>query len=242
MTTTSEHEQRWSDDLAAYALGALEPVEASELEVHLESCERCRSELRWLGPALQMLPEDVERVEPPRQLRDRVMAEVRADVDSGRERTAARGFRRSSGPLEWLRGGGGRGWRPLAAGLAALALVLVAFAGYEIGGGGGGGQDPTISAQQESGVFAEVVRAGDGGTLRLANVERLPSDRVLEAWVEREGEIEAVPALFVPNREGEASTPIDDLDGVETVMVTREPEGGSEAPTSSPIVSLPIPG
>jgi len=63
---------------------------------------------------------------------------------------------------------------------------------------------------------------------------------VLEAWVQREGEVEAVPALFVPNDEGNASTVIEDMDGVEVVMVTHEPKGGSETPTSDPIVAMKV--
>jgi hypothetical protein len=64
---------------------------------------------------------------------------------------------------------------------------------------------------------------------------------VLEAWVRRDGEVEAVPALFVPDGEGEASTRLGDLRGVDRVMVTAEPPGGSKAPTSAPIASVAIP-
>ena len=83
---------------------------------------------------------------------------------------------------------------------------------------------------------------GEGGALHLANVKQLPDERVLEAWVQREGEVHPVRALFVPDREGRASTTIADMDGVEVVMVTTEPPGGSAAPTSSPLVTVPIPG
>jgi hypothetical protein len=72
-------------------------------------------------------------------------------------------------------------------------------------------------------------------------VRQLPDDRVLEAWVQREGEVEPVRALYVPDHEGHASTIVADIDGVETVMVTTEPKGGSELPTSDPIVTMPIP-
>jgi anti-sigma-K factor RskA len=235
---TNEHDNRWRDDVATYALGALEEDEARELEAHLEGCERCRSELRWLTPAVQLLPESAERVEPPRQLRDSVMAEVRADA---RRAQTADGSRQRGSWLDRIHLGA-LGWRPIA-GLAALALAVVAIAGYEIGtdSSGGGEQPVTLKSKQESGVFAEMVRLDDRGTLDLSNVDRLPSHRVLEAWVQREGEVEAVPALFVPDHEGRASTTIADMEGVETVMVTTEPEGGSESPTSDPIVTMEIP-
>ena len=42
-----------ADDLAAYALGALEPERGARASSeHLESCEDCRADLRWLAPAV----------------------------------------------------------------------------------------------------------------------------------------------------------------------------------------------
>ncbi|HEX2708811.1 MAG TPA: anti-sigma factor [Solirubrobacterales bacterium] len=241
--TRTEHD-RWSEDLAAYMLGALEADEAAELERHAEDCERCRSEMRWLTAAVAALPEAVERLEPPPRLRDRVLTEVRADARAAGVKTASAegGFRRRV--AAWLRrpSAGSRDWRPLA-GLAAVAMVVVALSGYEIGGGGSdsGGPLSTVVSGHSPGVTAKVVREGDAGELRLADVKKLPEDRVLEAWVRRDGEVEPVKALFVPDREGNASTTIGDMRGVDLVMVTKEPTGGSQAPTSSPIVSVPIP-
>lgn len=239
MNAGQDHE-RWQEDVAAYMLGALEPEQAAEFERHLEGCERCRSEVRWFGAAVESLPESVPRREPAPDLRERLMAEVRTDA---RESAAAAGGEgRGRRFPAWLRGRGAHGWRPLA-GLAAIALLLVAFAGYQIGNGGGGTEPKsTIVAGQAPGVTAKVERSGDSAQLRLANVKPLPEERVLEAWVQREGEVEPVEALFVPDREGNASTMIPDMDGVEVVMVTREPAGGTEAPTSTPIVTIPIPG
>ena len=54
-----------------------------------------------------------------------------------------------------------------------------------------------------------MISEGDGGKLHLSGVEQLPPDKVLEAWVEREGKVEAVPALFVPDRHGQAETTIE---------------------------------
>ncbi|MGN6216830.1 MAG: anti-sigma factor domain-containing protein [Solirubrobacterales bacterium] len=231
--SASDH-SRWSEDLAAYALAALEPEEAAALERHLEGCERCREELRWLAPAVRSLPEAVARQEPPPRLRESLMAEVRADVYEEAEGGVS--------VIGWIhRSFSSRGLK-LAAGLVSLALALVAVAGYEIGKGGSGeGGASTLYSRQPGGIAAKMVREGDGGTLELAHVHQLPPKRVLEAWVRREGEVEPVPALFVPDREGRASTTIADMSGVEAVMVTEEPRGGSEEPTSPPIVTMSMP-
>ncbi len=259
MSETTDHE-RWSEDVAAYMLGALEPEEMAALERHAEGCEACRREIRWFGPAVRALPESVERVEPPPQLRARLMAEVEAEagagaaaVGQGADATerAAGAHTSGSGPFAragaWLRdlGSGPMGLRPVV-GFAAAVLVVAAVAGYAIGGGIGDGSDgsgatSTIVAGKAPGVTARMVDQGDGGELHLANVRQLPDDRVLQAWVQRDGEVEAVEALFVPDSDGKASTELPDMKGVEAVMVTAEPKGGSQAPTSSPIVTIPVP-
>jgi anti-sigma-K factor RskA len=228
---------RWSEDLAAYMLGALSSSEAAEFERHLEGCEHCQGEVRWFEPAVHTLPESVERQDPPPRLRTALMAEVRADVqeEGGRDE-------RSSFLPDFLRGGfGSRGLR-LVTGLAVIAFAIAAVAGFEIGksGSGQGGGATTLSAS-EHGIDVKMVREGEGGTLHLANVHQLPPGKVLEAWVRREGTVESVPALMVPDRKGEAETSIASMKGVDTVMVTEEPQGGSEAPTSPAIVTMSVP-
>lgn len=224
--------ERWRDELAAYALGALEPGEGAELERHLAGCEECRAELEWLRPAVQLLPESVERVEPPPQLRGRLMEQVRSESDGPRTSRSFFGLRQR---------GGGLALRPLA-GLAAVALVVAALAGYAISGGGSNGSgETTVIAGHSPGVTAEMVRDGDSGTLRLANLRQLPPDEVLQAWVQRGESVVSAKTLFVPNSDGTATATIDGMDGVNTVMVTAEPRGGSVQPTSAPIVSVAIP-
>jgi anti-sigma-K factor RskA len=230
--------ERWSEELTAYMLGALEGPEAEALEQHVEGCKHCRDELRWLTPALDALPETVERLEPPPQLRQRLMAEVRADA--GVEPAAER-----RGLLERLREiVTGPHWRPLAAGFAAI-LIVAAVVGYEVGSNGGSGGSnggvPIGKKTEKSGVVAVVLMEGEHGRVKLRNVPDLPPERVLEAWVERDGEIEAVPTLFVPNGEGQATTSLGNMRGVRQVMVTTEPPGGSRAPTSTPIAAVKLP-
>jgi len=225
-----EHEQH-RDELAAYLLGALEPGEGAALERHLAGCEECRTELEWLRPAVQLLPESVERVEPAPRLRQSLMEQVRAEARSAPASP--------SREPRWRLGG----WslRPLA-GLAVVALVVAAVAAYAIGtSDSGGGETTTVTSGQAPGVTAEVVSEGQSGTLHLANLHQLPPDEVLQAWVERDGQVESAKTLFVPNQDGTASATIDDMGGVTTVMVTAEPRGGSAQPTSDPIASVSLP-
>lgn len=238
----SGHE-RWSDDVAAYMLGALEPDETAELERHLERCDLCREQVRWLGPAVRALPEGVERVEPPSQLRQRLFAEAGLRPRSSRA-AAGVGARARS----WARrfGPSGRGWRPAAAAATAtVAMVLLVVIAFEIGSNGGTDFVPeptTVSGEGAGGIAAEVVREGPRGTVRLDNVPQPSGNKVLAAWVQRGEAVEPVPALFVPDSQGRAWTTIEDMEGVEKVMVTEEPRGGSEAPTAAPLLEVEIPG
>ena len=223
---------RWKDDVAAYALGVLEQGEALELERHLDDCAECRAELRWLGSAVDLLPSSVERVEPPLELRAKILDQARSEPGPA----APSAERSSSGRRGWL-----VGWRSVAA-AGAVALLLAAAGGYSIRGGDStGGGMTTVAAGKAPAVTAKLVMDGDSGTLRLANVGEMPPNKVLEAWVQREGDVSPVRGLFVPDRGGRASTTIPDMRGVEAVMVTAEPRGGSDSPTGAPMVTLSIP-
>lgn len=225
----TEHDRR-RDDIAAYLLGALEPGEAAELERHIAGCPECEEELERLRPAVQVLPETVEPVEAPAALRGRLMEQVRSEAAGAQEAPAVRRAPR------WQ-----LGLRPLT-GLAVLALVIAAIGGYAISdSGSGGAKTTTVVTGHSPGVTAQMVREGETGTLRLANLHQLPAGKVLQAWVQRGKQVVSAKALFVPNSDGTATATIDAMNGVNTVMVTAEPRGGSVQPTSKPIVSMAIP-
>lgn len=229
-----DHEQR-RDELAVYLLGALSPGETAELERHLAGCEECRAELERLRPVVQAQPESVERVEPPPQLRTRVMAEVRADADEARAgmRASSSGYHRRTSP--------GRPFFPRPAlAVAAIALIAAAVAAYAVRDGDSGGSATTVVAGEAPGVTARMVRDGDSGILRLANLRQLPSSEALQAWVQRGKRVERAGPLFLPHRDGTATAVIDDMRGVSTVMVTAEPSSGSAFPTSEPLISVPV--
>ena len=111
------HEQ--AIELAAgYVLGALEPAEEAAVRAHLRSCPESHEEFAELGGVVPYLADwpDLEIVEPPASLRDRIMTAAAADLAErtsstteatafpGRaeraERAGAAG-RRRSGALDW---------------------------------------------------------------------------------------------------------------------------------------------
>jgi len=76
----SEH-STFQDNLAAYALGALDPEEAAALEQHLQTCESCRSELasyeRVGSGLLAALPPRAPRASVRRSLQRQLAGEQR---------------------------------------------------------------------------------------------------------------------------------------------------------------------
>jgi anti-sigma-K factor RskA len=225
--TPPPHEH-YRDDLAAYALGALPEGEADELRVHLEECDACRQQLRWLQPAVDLLPRSVHQREPPRRLRTQLMKTVRAESREAARTDLGSGRRRRWwAPL----------WRPASA-VAAIALVAAgAAAGYLLRQPA---DDSSVIAARAApgtpGASGTLELQGDSGILRVRGLPSLASNRVYETWVQRDGTVEP-SSLFVlrRNHTGDAAVP-GPLEGADAVLVTREPRGGSPRPTSPPVL------
>jgi anti-sigma-K factor RskA len=230
------HEAR-RDDVAAYALGALSPAEAAELERHLAECEACRARLRWLQPAVDVLPASVEQLTPSPELRDRLMATVRAEgqASEGPEIRAAPAKPRS----HWRGGRGGLLLRPATAFVAGILIVAGAAAGYALRGGEDDATTTVAARPLSPGVEAELVRQGDSGALQVRSMPAIDRDEVYEVWVQRGDGVEAA-STFVLDRNGGAVAAVPGLEGADAVLVTREPYGGSKQPTTDPVLEAPL--
>jgi anti-sigma-K factor RskA len=212
------------DDVAAYALGALERDEAEAFRRHLADCPECRAELAGFESVVEALPPAGARDEVPRSLRRRVMREVRATP-----KTAAT-------PMMSTRPSAVRP-RPrfsLAWGGAAAAVVVAVIVAVALSSGGSGGTR-TIQASVGS---AQLRIAGGHGDLIVHRLPALPAGRIYEMWLQR-GSAQPTPTgtLFSTTSSGAASVGVPgSLDGVSAVMVTQEPAGGTLAPTSAPVI------
>jgi hypothetical protein len=221
------------DDVAAYGVGGLADAEAEAVEAHLAGCERCLAYLRWLRPAVDLLPESVRQLEPPASLREGLLDVAReegAAPVSERSRPEPSGRRR----FGWL----GAGWRPATAVAALLALIAGGVIGYSVGDQRGS----TVVAARPLGSGPSAARVATlerrGGSAKLI-VERLPALRgrdVYEMWIARGGVMDPAGTFRLgADRTAEAAVE-GSVDGADAVLVTREPAGGSPRPTSPPLL------
>lgn len=232
----------WADSVGAYLLEALPDGERASFEVHLEACPTCREDVASLQMATDALPVSVEPLVPPPALKARIMAVVEAEAEllaaaSGPRADLAepkRRRRRFSLPSV----------RPAFALACALALLVLGGLGGALLDGGGDGTDNeadrTVAASVERGdATAKLVVGKDASRLEVAGLSAPPEGRVYQVWTQRPGgKPEPSTALFVPRSNGTASVAVPgSLDGVEQVLVTDEPSGGSDAPTRTPFLS-----
>jgi anti-sigma-K factor RskA len=232
----SEHD-RWQDAVATYALGALPEGERAGFEAHLATCPACRDELDELRMAAEALPVAAPPMRPPPALKARIMAEV--------EREAA--LLRSAGPAADRPPARRRrfAWprftfpTPAVAALACAALLVGLGAGaWLFGSSGGHTVDFQRSGALSASASAELEVKGDTAVLVARGLPEPPRGRVYQVWLQRDGQApEPTAALFTPRSDGSATASVGDVKGVERVMVSSEPMGGSPAPTTTPILT-----
>ena len=226
------------DQVAPYALDALDEDERVEFERHLADCERCRRELQELQGTAAALAWGVEGPEPPDGLRDRILEQARGEAQ-------VVPFRRR------------RRWVAPALGVAAVAAACIAIGlglwaaslsndldrerelnaaqtrALEIVG------DPAAKVTRLQGAEGTLV-VGSGGraALVVCGLDPAPSGQTYEAWLIRGTPVAA--GLFEASDTCTAVALDRTASSGATVAVTREPEEGSERPTSDPIFSAQV--
>ena len=69
-------------------------------------------------------------------------------------------------------------------------------------------------------------------------MQQPPEDHVYEVWLRRGDRIER-SSLFSVARDGSGAAAIPEgIEGVDELMVTREPDGGSDKPSEPPVVRV----
>jgi anti-sigma-K factor RskA len=219
------------ENLVAYVLGALDPEEQRDVESHAPDCGRCSREFEALSPAVAVLGESVEQLEPPPELRERVLAIVHEEAGA-RQAPAA--------PPRERRGFRGFLLRPAVA-LATLAVVAAGVTGYLLNdnGGGGAGQT-TVPVTAQSGIGGTLTVGANSSMLDLHGMQQLTGSAVYQVWVAKGSSLRP-SSNFIPDPAGKATTSVDGHLTAETkVMVTREPHPGRTTPTPPILLSATV--
>ncbi len=227
--------------VGAYAVDAVDDVERAAFERHLAECEDCRQELASLQEAAAMLS-TVEPVEPPDRLREQVLAGIGAirplppELEPEVQPVAPR-----------------RRFRP-------AALVAAAAAVVALGAGAvvwqqvtdDTSQAPTVSPEERvmnardaeeytqslDGIEVTVVRSRslNQAVLVTDGMPEPPDGKTYELWLAHEGQ-GMVPAGLMG---GGAQQVLFEGDPAEALGagITIEPEGGSDKPSTRPMMSF----
>lgn len=223
------------DDLAAFALGALDERERRAVEAHVRDCAPCTAEVEGYREALHAYAEAADSTAPV--LRDAIVA--RAQRESG-----APAIRRDNAWTAWLR-------RPLPAliPVALAALLVVSLVGLlqsrsdadryaaalaDVASGRVVHLDATNAATDLRGAL---VIPESGAPYMVLRVPAPPAGRAWQAWV-LHGDT-PIPAGLATSGGVIAITLTAPLGSGDGVAVTQEPASGSAAPTSAPVLVVP---
>ena len=218
------------DQLAAYALDALDDDERSAFEAHLAGCENCRADLDDFRRTTSLLAYGSEGPPPPPEsLRERVLEEARRERPAQsvvvlRPRRALRFTAIAAAAAA-----------AIALGLGIWAATLASSLDAERNARAVDARAAAILADADSsrvalGESGQLVRGPDGQSVMvIRDLEPAPEGKTYEAWViDAGGPVKA--GLFEGG--GQEIVLLEQpVPRGSTVAVTLEPEGGSEQPT-----------
>ncbi len=230
------------DAVAAYALGALRPGEASDVIAHLRDCAECRAEYRLLQPAVTAVAYSAEACADDTSgaavasplLKARIMKHVRGEVRRPRAI---------------------RPWPAYAAAAACLALAIVAGL-FDLSLTNRLGQERAQVVEQNQTIadfmapdsqrhpFAhgEVVMHGPRLYIAMHDMPMPPRGKVYQAWTLTKGAKTVAPSkTFMPAPTGMTVVRLPETaTTLAAVAVSIEPEGGSQQPTTKPIAMISL--
>jgi anti-sigma factor RsiW len=262
----SEHRMTHDEALAlapAYVLGALEEADIAEVREHLATCQESHAEFERLGGVVPYLLEspELELVEPPASLRDRVMAAAAADLAS-REGPSPAPIAFPSDAERESRSRATPGRIRWAMGIAAV-VAIVALAGWNLLLQGdlnaarrfdqavavvldtaaqpGSKTMVMIPSENSSASGIAAVRPDGSVVLALRNLPAISGSEVYETWVIAPGGAPVAVGSFSVDANGTVSftTRAANAPTGSVIAVTREPKAGNTSP-QGPIVSAGV--
>ena len=223
------------DLTAAYALDALDPKDARVYEAHLARCERCREELASLSEAASALAFATEAPAPPPELRERILRQARSE-------------RPNVVPLRPR-------WAIAAAAAAAVATaaaVALAVWAASLSSRLDRADREAAARERATAVLADpaarrvridgrgslVVTPTGAAALVLTHLEHAPPGKTYEAWVAQGRRRPEAAGVFDGGSDVVTVRLARPVPDGATVMLTEERDGGVDAPTQMPFVTV----
>jgi anti-sigma-K factor RskA len=229
----------------AYATDALPEAERRAFEEHLGDCPSCRQEVAGLVATAARLGVAAAAPAPP-AMRERVLSQISTVRQVSPVVARLEDVRAD---IPWFR-------QPLAVAasfLLVLTIGLGVFAATERQRANDAEQtaaritavvmDPDrreATQPVSSGGSGTVVMADDRAVFHAAGLPELPSDRAYQLWrIDKAG----AHSLGVLGRGGDRSLQqfVEHVDSADKLGLTVEPSAGSKAPTTTPVLILPMP-
>jgi anti-sigma-K factor RskA len=225
-----------SDLLPEFSLGTLGDEETLWVIEHLQDCKACQAELELYQPVMAGLGFAAPAVEPPADLRSKILTKASADVERKKEPS-----RQRKPLLAWM-----LSWRWLGA-LAVILLVgsnLLLWQQYthlQTQTGAGSFQTVALKGTNNSpNSSGTIVISHDGmyGTLVVDDLSPLDPAHQYQLWLIRDGQ-RVSGAVFSVSQTGYGTTEIispDALTRYTAFGITIEPAGGSPGPTGDKVL------
>lgn len=247
---TARHEEI-NSLLGAYALHAVEPDEASEVEEHVAECPRCRSELADYMVTAPLL--GGAGGEPPEGLWEQVLASIDQPSTPEMGRSVLRAARRDARRRRTFVLGTAVGTLAAAA-ILVLALVAAGLQGRvnhlqgetasqalarasAAAAGSPGHSDVYLRSSSGEAAAHVVVTSSGGAYLVSSSLPELGSRRTYQLWTLSEGRAVSLGVLGrTPQVVAFHVEP-----GMSMLMITAEPTGGVSQPDSPVLASASLP-
>ncbi|SDU76935.1 anti-sigma factor [Jiangella alkaliphila] len=237
---------------APYALHALPDDEARAFETHLGACAVCRAEVDELRETAARLGA-VTAVTPPAWMKDQLMSRVQEVQPLPPQVAGVEGV--GSATVRAAR----RWWPRVATGLVAALAAGVVVLGVRLGDVQSDLERAERADTQLREIIeapdVELVRAESGGShgtalvarsrdiavLIVTGMEPAPPDETYQLWLIGDTGIRSAGVLDDPDGGRIGPLTAHGLGEAEQMGVTVEPDGGSEQPTTEPVMVIELP-
>ena len=232
------------DQLLDYYNGHLSELEKAQFEKHLKSCPQCQEELHELEQLIEFMPFASDVVEPPKDLEDRVFANILGEENSSAGVKPVSNKKRTS----WF--------LPAVAAALALSLIGNAYFFTQLEDQKEVVEQATIdqvvqyvdlaAVSGNAKGTASIIKQGEQTSMvvQASELQDLSGDEVYQVWLIKDDKPERA-GTFVTSKDGKGSVVFKFNEEFtkkdwDTVAITLEPDANSQLPQGDIVLASEI--